>query len=81
MPYLTTEWGTPSSAYEFGSKLKEAIETAREHVAELIGASPLDIIFTSCATESNNAAIKRPTASEIEQPLKKREPSRPCKFF
>ncbi|MGH9327540.1 MAG: cysteine desulfurase family protein [Terriglobia bacterium] len=58
MPYLTTEWGNPSSAYKFGSKLKSAIETAREQLAELIGAHPLDVIFTSCATESNNAAIK-----------------------
>jgi cysteine desulfurase len=57
MPYLTTEWGNPSSAYKFGAKLKAVIETAREQVAELIGAHPMDVIFTSCATESNNAAI------------------------
>ena len=57
MPYLTTEWGNPSSTYRFGSKLKSVIELAREQVAELIGASPREIIFTSCATESNNAAI------------------------
>jgi cysteine desulfurase len=57
MPYLTTESGNPSSAYKFGAKLKLAIETAREQVAELIGAHPMDVIFTSCATESNNAAI------------------------
>ena len=57
MPYLTTEWGNPSSAYKFGAKLKSVIETAREQVAELIGAHPIDVIFTSCATESNNAAI------------------------
>ncbi len=57
MPYLTTEWGNPSSAYKFGSKLKSVIATAREQVAELIGASPLDVVFTSCATESNNTAI------------------------
>jgi cysteine desulfurase len=57
MPYLTTEWGNPSSAYKFGAKLKSVIETAREQVAELIGAHSTDIIFTSCATESNNAAI------------------------
>ncbi len=54
---LVTEWGNPSSAYKFGSKLKSAIETARQRVAELTGAHPLDVIFTSCATESNNAAI------------------------
>ncbi len=57
MPYFTSEWGNPSSAYKFGSKLKGVIETAREQVAELIGAQPRDVIFTSCATESNNTAI------------------------
>ena len=57
MPYLTTEWGNPSSAYKFGAKLKSAIETARDQVAQLVGAQPPDVIFTSCATESNNAAI------------------------
>src|SRR5690348_6279564 len=57
MPYLTTEWGNPSSTYKFGAKLKTVVEVAREHVAELIGAHSMDIIFTSCATESNNAAI------------------------
>jgi cysteine desulfurase len=57
MPYLTSEWGNPSSTYKFGSKLKTVIETARVQVAELIGAHAMEIIFTSCATESNNAAI------------------------
>jgi cysteine desulfurase len=57
MPYLTTEWGNPSSSYKFGAKLKQVVETAREQVAELLGASPGEILFTSCATESNNAAI------------------------
>jgi cysteine desulfurase len=58
MPYLTTEWGNPSSSYKFGSKLKGAIEKARGQVAELIGAYPSEVIFTSCGTESNNAAIR-----------------------
>jgi cysteine desulfurase len=57
MPYLTSEWGNPSSTYKFGSKLKAVIEAARAQVAELIGAHAIEIIFTSCATESNNAAI------------------------
>ena len=38
-------------------KLKSVVETAREQVAELIGAHPRDVLFTSCATETNNAAI------------------------
>lgn len=57
LPHFTKEWGNPSSSYRFGSKLKTAIESAREQVAELISASPREILFTSCATESNNAAI------------------------
>lgn len=57
IPYLTSEWGNPSSTYKFGSKLKTVIETARVQVAELIGARSMEIIFTSCATESNNTAI------------------------
>src|SRR3990172_2328648 len=57
MPYFTTEWGNPSSTYKFGYKIKTAIEIAREQVADLIGAHPQEMIFTSCATESNNAAI------------------------
>ena len=57
LPYLSEEWGNPSSSYRFGSKLKGVVEAAREQVAELIGANPREILFTSCATESNNAAI------------------------
>jgi len=57
LPYFTEEWGNPSSSYRFGSKLKTVIEKAREQVAELFSAHPREIIFTSCATESNNAAI------------------------
>ena len=56
-PFFCEHWGNPSSSYRFGSKLKTAIEAAREQVADLIGASPCEIVFTSCATESNNAAI------------------------
>jgi len=57
LPYLKEEWGNPSSSYRFGSKLKMVVETAREQVAALLGATSREILFTSCATESNNAAI------------------------
>lgn len=56
-PYFCEEWGNPSSSYRFGSKLKRVLEEARGSVAELIGAQSREIIFTSCGTESNNAAI------------------------
>jgi cysteine desulfurase len=58
MPYLTDFYGNPSSAYGFGSQVKEAIEIARAKVATLLGCTPAEIIFTSCGTESNNAAIQ-----------------------
>lgn len=57
IPYFTTDWGNPSSSYKFGSKLKTVIETAREQVADLMGAHPREVIFTSGGTESNNTAI------------------------
>ncbi len=56
-PYLKAEWGNPSSSYTFGSKLRKALENAREQTAALIGCYAGEILFTSCATESNNAAI------------------------
>lgn len=56
-PYWTELWGNPSSAYRFGHQLAKDIETARAKVAALINAQPKEIIFTSCGTESNNAAI------------------------
>jgi cysteine desulfurase len=57
LPHFSGDWGNPSSSYRFGSKLRSVIESAREQVADLIGAHPREILFTSCATESNNAAI------------------------
>jgi len=57
MPYLTEEYGNPSSAYRFGKKCADAVERARAQVAALLGCEPKEIIFTSCGTESNNAAI------------------------
>lgn len=58
-PFLTEFYGNPSSAYSIGRETKKAIETARESVAELIGAKNSgEIIFTSGGTESDNWAIR-----------------------
>lgn len=57
LPYFTDEWGNPSSTYRFGARLRGVLETARGQVAELLGASPREVLFTSGATEANNAAI------------------------
>ncbi|RUS81576.1 hypothetical protein EGW08_010677 [Elysia chlorotica] len=51
---LKEAWGNPSSSYTAGLKAKDVISSAREQVANMIGASPNDIFFTSGGTESNN---------------------------
>ena len=58
LPYLQTHFGNPSSSYSIGRHNKEAVERAREQVANLINAKPEEIIFTSGGTESNNHAIR-----------------------
>ena len=57
MPYLTTLYGNPSSLYSFAQKAKEALEEARQTVADIIGAEPKEIYFTSGGSEADNQAI------------------------
>lgn len=58
MPYLTENYGNPSSIYSIGRTAKAAIEAARSQVAEAIGAQPSEIYFTGCGSEADNWAIK-----------------------
>lgn len=59
LPYMTEEYGNPNSrTHQYGWSAEEAVEKARKQVADLIGASPKEIFFTSGATECNNIAIK-----------------------
>lgn len=55
--FFTELYGNPSSMHFFGGKVQRYIDIARERVANLIGADPSEIIFTSCGTESNSTAI------------------------
>jgi cysteine desulfurase len=58
-PYLTELYGNPSSIHRFGSQVAEEIARARAKVAALVGAAdPVEIVFTSCGTEGDNAAIR-----------------------
>ena len=57
LPYLTDQCYNPSSGYRAGKAVKKAIDKARGQVAKLVGAEPVEIIFTGCGTESNNAAL------------------------
>ncbi len=57
LPYFHEYYGNPSSIHSFGELVAKKIEEARERVALLLGADPDEIVFTSCGTESDNAAI------------------------
>jgi cysteine desulfurase len=58
LPYLKEWYGNPSSIHKFGRETTRAIQIARKRVAEMIGASPHEITFTSGGTEANNLALK-----------------------
>lgn len=78
MPYLTTFYGNPSSIHTFGGRCAKPVEDARGELSALLGADPKEIIFTSCGTESDNAAIfsglffhpdrKKIVISKVEHP-------------
>lgn len=57
LPYLSNQYGNPSSTYSFGKEVKDEITKARRNVAKLLNAEENEIIFTSCASESNVTAI------------------------
>ena len=57
LPFLKDYYGNPSSGYMFGRQVRQAIDLARQRLAALLGCEPGEIVFTSCGTESNNAAV------------------------
>jgi cysteine desulfurase len=59
LPFLTENFGNPSSIHSYGRKSRAAIEKARKIVAGAINASTAEVFFTSCGTESNNMVIKQ----------------------
>lgn len=58
LPYFSELYGNPSSMHSFGGEVGSRIRLAREQLARLIGASPEEIVFTSCGTESDGTAIR-----------------------
>ncbi len=57
LPYFSEFYGNPSSMHFFGGQVQKKVNEARERVADFLGAEPSEIVFTSCGTESDNAAI------------------------
>ncbi|MCP4471873.1 MAG: aminotransferase class V-fold PLP-dependent enzyme [Gammaproteobacteria bacterium] len=57
-PYLCQHFGNPSSTHVYGRNAHQAVELARQQLARLIAAEDVEIVFTGCATEANNLAIR-----------------------
>ena len=66
-PMLTTYWGNASSIYIEGQEAHRALDSARKLVADLLGAAPKEIVFTSGGTESDNAAIRGAAFAQRER--------------
>lgn len=58
LPFFKEKYGNPSSIHRFGGHVRKYVEQAREQVAALLGASPEEIFFSSCGSESDNLALK-----------------------
>lgn len=67
LPWLAGQWGNPSSVYAAGRQARRAIEKARENLASWLGAAPQQVVFTSGATEANNAAIHSAIMSQPDK--------------
>src|SRR5947209_15886467 len=58
LPYLEIHFGNPSSTHSYGRTAHEAVDKARQQVAELLGCTPAEITFTAGGSESDNLAIR-----------------------
>lgn len=65
LPYLREQYGNPSSAHRLGKTAHQAVEQARQQVAQLMGAQPEEIVFTGGGTEASNFALKGSVFSKL----------------
>ena len=63
LPFYSDFYGNPSSVHTFGGNVAKSVSAARAQVAALINATPEEIVFTSCGTESDSTAIRAAIAS------------------
>lgn len=88
LPWLTTGFHNPNASYRGAKAARQAIEAARSQVADLIGAAPEEIVFTSGGTESTNSALKwlarligRKTGRVITSAVEHSAVLKPCETF
>ena len=67
LPAFGPLYGNPSSMHSFGGQMGRWLNTAREQVGQLIGADPEEVIFTSCGSESDNAAWYSATETQPQK--------------
>ena len=60
LPFLRERFGNASSRHEYGRRARQAIDEARQRVAEAVNAHPTEVVFTSGGSEANNLFIKAP---------------------
>ncbi len=70
-PYLTEEFGNPSSIHSLGRSARQAIDEAREKIAQFLNAKNSEIVFTSGGTEADNLAVRGMAKSKIQNPKSK----------
>ena len=58
LPFFTEKYGNPSSIYAPAREARKALDWAHDTVAEILGVSPTEIVFTGCGSESDNLALK-----------------------
>ncbi len=67
LPFFDQIYGNSSSTHQFGQQAEKALEDSRQTVAELIGANPREVVFTSCGSESDNLALRGVAFAERNQ--------------
>src|SRR5919202_6285686 len=66
LPYLSGQFGNPSSVHYYGQEARAALDRARREVAALVGARPNELVFLSGGTEANNLAIRGLCEAQVE---------------
>src|SRR5437660_4560884 len=66
LPYLREHFGNPSSTHPYGKTAHDAVDRARQQLAELLGAQPDEIIFTGGGTEASNHALKGAVFAKLQ---------------